>query len=250
MIIKNKKLIKDIANFKDLIILQPNESVIGLIPVQFNRSFFSDPKILKELALEVKRIINFKNIDLIAGIELSGVTFATSIALATGKPLVIVRSKAVRAGRSNIWGDTNFLKLGSRILLVDDNITGGETKKKAIKIIKSRKARVTDLIVFHNFKYQKTKRFNLKKERSFLSKKKIKLHPLLNWEELIDLRYREGTMDKDLREICLAMQKMYLFSDDRYGYITKTINLMKKYNLKLSNHFRDWLKEKEIKFKF
>jgi len=238
MIIKNKQLIKHIANFKNLIILQPNESVIGLIPIQFNRSFFTDPKILKELAKEVKRIINFKNIDLIAGIELGGVTFATSIALATGKPLVIVRSKVVRAGRSNIWGDTNFLKPGSRILLVDDIISGGGTKKIAIKIIESRKAKVTDLVVFHDFKYQKTKRFNLKKERGFLDKKKIKLHPLLSWEELIDLRYHHETMDKDLREICLAMQKMYLFRDDHYGYITKTINLMKKYHLKLPRHLK------------
>lgn len=248
MIIKNKELIKHIATFKDLILLQPNESVIGLIPVQSNRSFLGDPKILKELAGEAKRIIDFKNIDVIAGIELAGVTLATSIALVTGKPLVIVRSKAARAGRSNIWGEANFLKPGSRVLLVDDNITGGGTKKKMIKIIESRKAKVTDLVVFYNFKYQKTKRFNLRKERSFLVKKKIKFHSLLDWEELIDLRYRYGTMDKDLREICLALPKMYLFSDDRYGYITKTINLMKKYKIKLPEHFKDWLKEKGIKF--
>jgi adenine phosphoribosyltransferase len=247
--IKNKKLIERIANFKDLFYLQPNASVIGLIPTQFNKSALTDPRILKGLAREVKRIVNFKDIDLIAGTELAGVTLATSIALETNKSFVIVRNKAVRVGRSNIWGDTNFLKPGSRVLLVDDNIAGGGTKRKMIKILESQKAKVTDLLVLYDFKYQKTKRFNLKKERSFLTKKKIKFHPLFTWKELIDLQYGHKMIDKDLRDICLAMEKMYLFNNDRYGYITKTINLMKKYKMRIPDYFKDWLKERGMKLK-
>jgi len=56
-------------------------------------------------------------------------------------------------------------------------------------------------------------------------------------------------IDKDFREFLLAMERMYLFRDDRDGYLTKTIDLMKKHKLKIPDYFKEYLKEKKIELK-
>lgn len=110
MKIKNKELIERLGKFQNLYTLVPVLTSYGLIPADFSRGVVSEPTILRLMTEEFKRLIDFSEIDVIAGVDLSGVTLATAMSLATGKPMVIVREKSKRPGRPTIVGDVNFLK--------------------------------------------------------------------------------------------------------------------------------------------
>ena len=132
MKVSNQQLLERIGKFPGLFVLQPVITSSGFIPADQSRGLLGDPVILAGLADEFKHEINFEQIDAIVGIDLSGVTLATAISFATQKPLVIAREKPKREGRPALVGGDDYLRPGSRVLLVDDLIALGKTKIERI----------------------------------------------------------------------------------------------------------------------
>lgn len=87
---------------------------------------------------------NLKNIDVVAGIELSGIAPGALVAYALKKPFAYVRKKPKPYGRRlAIQGDLKC----KRVLLVDDLLFYGQTKDEAVQKIQDAGGTVTDLFV-------------------------------------------------------------------------------------------------------
>ncbi|MBI2552659.1 hypothetical protein HYW17_05165 [Candidatus Uhrbacteria bacterium] len=206
MNIKNPELIQKLATFKPLFQLKPTIVATGqFIPVDWSRGVIQEPEILKLMAKEFFRLIDFSIIDVVAGIELQGVTLATAIALETGKPMVIVREKPKRPGRSPIVGDVNFISAGVRVLLVDDLMAYGGTKEERIKLLEERGAKVTDIAVFIKVLPTPPNKplipsYNFK-AAEWLQERGIGLHYLIDYPELARLQLAAGVISQELCEI-------------------------------------------------
>ena len=238
MAIKNNELTSRLANFKNLFLLSPVIVSSGqFIPADWSRGVLQDPAIAKLVAAELAGQIDLSSIDVIAGIELQGVPLAMAMALETGKPMVIVREKPKRPGRSPIIGDVNFLHEGSRALLVDDLMAYGGTKEDRAKMLEERGGRVTDIAVFSHVRCtpptQRTEGYNYDAE-SWLTERGIKLHPLLWHHELADLQANTGTISKELCEfIHHNADGPYWENPDN---IRRLLDYMKRENVPILDH--------------
>jgi len=101
-------------------------------------------KLIAELMEEKTRQLNIE-FDKIAGPELGAVPIATALALKTEKPLLIVRKKKKEHGTGKqIEGE---IKVGDRILLVEDVTTTGGSVLRAAKILEEKGAIVAAISV-------------------------------------------------------------------------------------------------------
>ena len=250
MNIQNKELIERLGTFPNLFTLVPVMTSYGLIPADFTRAVVGEPTILKLMAEEFKRLIDFNKIDVIAGIELSGVTLATAISLTTGKPMVIVRGKSKRPGRPMIVGDVDFLKPGSRILLVDDSTAAAKSKRESTQKLEEFGIEVTNIVVFIFGEYQ-IDRFHEKYQDVFnsqvwLDNSGIQLSYLITWKELADLQLQYGTMDKDFNAIVREALHWDTWEDDGEGYVTKMVRCFRKHKTPIPDYVVDYYKLKGI----
>jgi len=94
-------------------------------------------------------IVSHLNLDAIGGLEMGAIPVATAVALVSaqeGKPIpaFIVRKNPKEHGtRNEIEG---FVPDGSRVVIVDDVITSGESILKAIKAVEQRGCKVVRVI--------------------------------------------------------------------------------------------------------
>ncbi|KKW00750.1 MAG: hypothetical protein UY34_C0022G0015 [Parcubacteria group bacterium GW2011_GWA2_48_9] len=72
MNIQNPELIKRLGTFPNLYTLVPVLTSYGLIPADFSRGVVGEPAILRLIAEEFTRLIDFSEVDVVAGIDLSG----------------------------------------------------------------------------------------------------------------------------------------------------------------------------------
>jgi len=71
MNIQNPELIKRLGTFPNLYTLVPVLTSYGLIPADFSRGVVGEPAILRLIAEEFTRLIDFSEVDVVAGIDLS-----------------------------------------------------------------------------------------------------------------------------------------------------------------------------------
>lgn len=246
MNVKNPKLLKRIGGFPGLFILQPVITSSGFIPVDQSRGIFGDPEILNGLVEEFKREIDFSKIDAVAGIDLAGVSLATAISLSVNKPLVIVREKPKREGRPAVIGATDFIKNGTRILLVDDLIAHGKSKLDRIEQLESLGCQVTDLAVWEDIPM---KRAEIKDElRILLRDKGINIHALFTFQELVELGNKYQHYSTDLLDILNHFTEGWLFDDDSYGYLTKLVKVYKDTGTPIPVYVQEYLSLKKVAY--
>lgn len=250
MNIKNPELIQKLATFKPLFLLKPTIVATGqFIPVDWSRGVVQEPMILRLMAKEFLRLVDFSKIDVIAGIELQGVTLATAIAFETGKPMVIVREKPKRPGRSSITGDVNFIKPGVRVLVVDDLMAYGGTKEERIKLLEERGAVVKDVAVFIKvLPTPPTKplipgyNFNA---AQWLEQRGIQLHFLVDYPELARLQLQAGTISQELCEIEQNNSNGPYWEDGKN--LQRLYELMKKEGVPIEEFVMQFMKEHGVK---
>ena len=96
------------------------------------RKIASNPKALKKVShIFAKKIIE-KNIDIIGGIETTGIPFATAISIETGKKMVWFRKKIKEHGLKSIISGI-VPKKEDKIAVVDDSVGGGDSLNITIK---------------------------------------------------------------------------------------------------------------------
>ena len=87
------------------------------------RGLLSDPKNLRTITATCAELVrSWGDVDLIGGCSMGGVPLATSLSLATGIPMLILRKRARSHPYSTIDG---WYRRGQRVLLVDDSIVTG-----------------------------------------------------------------------------------------------------------------------------
>jgi orotate phosphoribosyltransferase len=134
----------------------------------------------------IKEEIGQGDFQRVAGIPVAGIPFASLIAYNLNKPLLYVRRGERLHGRQRrIEG---ILAPGDRILLVDDLVTTGSSLTKAAKAITAEGGVVDDAIVLID-------RQEGGKEK--LLRNEIKLHSLLNMNEMANKLHEIGAVDEE-----------------------------------------------------
>ena len=144
----------------------------------------------------IKEEIGVQNFERVAGIPVAGIPFASLVAYNLKKPFLYIRKGVRLHGRQRrIEG---VLTPGDRVLLVDDLITTGLSLVKASKAIMAEGGVVSDAVVLLD-------REEGGKER--LEENGIRLHPLLNMDEIADKLHELGTIDKEQLKTILKQIK-------------------------------------------
>jgi orotate phosphoribosyltransferase len=150
----------------------------------------------------IKKEVDAKNFERVAGIPVAGIPFASLIAYNLQKSFLYVRKGVRFHGRQRRIEGT--IAPGDRILLVDDLVTTGLSLRKAAKAIMSEGGVVTDAVVL------------LDREeggREKLEKSGIRLHALLNVSEIANKLYEIGAIDEEQLKTILKQIKKVRKSD-------------------------------------
>jgi len=94
----------------------------------------TNPKVLKEIAVEMSKLIKNENVDVLAGMELGAVPLVVALALEIKIPYVIIRKEKPTHGTGKqIIGK---VKAGQNALIVEDVATTGGSVVKALNVLR------------------------------------------------------------------------------------------------------------------
>ena len=156
--------------------------IIPSFPHQFR-------KMIKHLQNAISENIGLDSFDCIASVPTSGLVIASALAIETIKPLVYIRQKPKDYGTGSLI--EGKIKEGSRILLVDDVGTTGQSLIKAIKALKDAKMVVTDAFVIIN---------RLEGAKEVLASEGVRLHEVTNVMKISDMLHSEKLLDEQTLE--------------------------------------------------
>ena len=123
----------------------------------------------------LKKKINIKKIDYIAGGETAGIPYASWISEKLNKPMIYIRKKPKGFGKlSQIEGE---LKKNQRVLLIEDLSTDGKSKINFCNAIKKAGGKIKDIFVIFNYDIYPDTIFNINK---------LKIHFLTNWKFIMN----------------------------------------------------------------
>lgn len=168
---------------------------------------------LQLLPRAVKKLIpDASGIDMVCGIETSGIPVAALVAYALKKPFAYVRKKPKPYGRGlAIQGGV----AGKRVLLVDDLIFYGETKDDALAKIRQAQGAVVGMFVIVRMDPQSS---------AWAAKNRITLLSLFDRDEIYAAAVARGMISKELYTF---EKKMYSLPDYRFWHTHR--NLWEQY---------------------
>ncbi|MDE1830324.1 MAG: orotate phosphoribosyltransferase [Thaumarchaeota archaeon] len=161
---------KDSAYYVDL-------RLVPSFPHQFR-------KMVKYLQNAISESIGLESFDCIASVPTSGLVIASALAIETVKPLVYIRQKPKEYGTSSLI--EGKIKKGTKVLLVDDVGTTGQSIIKAVKALKEAKMIVTDAFVIIN---------RLEGARELLATEGVRLHEITDVIKISNMLYNEKLLD-------------------------------------------------------
>lgn len=150
-------------------------------------SFPKERNILMNYAVKMlKKEIGLKKIDMLAGGETAGIPFASFLASKLELPMIYIRKKTKDFGRKKkIEGN---LKSKSNVVLVEDLITDGGSKKHFLESIKNEDSNVLATLVIFNYGI-----FNKKLKINGLNSKLIFL---TTWKDVLSVAKNKNLLDK------------------------------------------------------
>ncbi len=156
--------------------------IIPSFPHQFR-------KMIKHVQNVISEKIGLDSFDCIASVPTSGLVIASALAIETVKPLIYIRQKPKDYGTGSlIEGKT---KPGTKVLLVDDVGTTGQSLVNAIKALKDAKMIVTDAFVIVN---------RLEGARELLASEGVRLHEIMDMIQISSTLYDEKLLDEQTFE--------------------------------------------------
>ncbi len=141
-------------------------------------------KMIKYLQNTISESVGLDSFDCIASVPTSGLVIASALAIETVKPLVYIRQKPKDYGTGSLI--EGKIREGSRVLLVDDVGTTGQSIIKAVKALKDAKMVVRDAFVIIN---------RLEGARELLASEGVKLHEVTDVMKISDILYNEKLLD-------------------------------------------------------
>lgn len=136
--------------------------------------------IVDQMAKTVEKEIGLDVVDVVAGGETAGIPYAAFVSQKIHKPMIYVRKNPKGYGQTKqIEG---VLNAGQRVLLVEDLITDGLSKVRFNIGIRAEGAKITHCLCI--FEYG-SNRLGLHEGKETLAKHEIRLHTLVNWDDVL-----------------------------------------------------------------
>ena len=151
----------------------------------------------------LKKKLNLKKIDFIAGGETAGIPYAAWISEKLNKPMIYIRKKPKKFGkRSQIEGDFENNK---KCILIEDLATDGKSKEIFINAMRENGLKVKDTFVIFYYNI-------FEKEKLELTKMGIKIHFLCSWHDILN----EIKKTKILENKKIESIEKFLFKPDEW----------------------------------
>jgi len=161
-------------------------------------------QITEQFARIVEREVGLQNLDVIAGGETAGIPFAALLAERLKKPMIYVRKEPKGHGRNaQIEG---VLEPGQRVLLVEDLVTDGGSKLRFAEGIARAGGVLEHCLTV--FEYH-SERAGLRRARETLRAHGIKLHSLVDWDDVLAAAEAEGWLKAEERERILEFLRKF-----------------------------------------
>jgi len=144
-------------------------------------------KMIKSLQNLIFQSIDLDNVDFIASVPTSGLVIASALAMETVKPLIYVRQKPKNYGTGSLI--EGKISEGSRVILVDDVGTTGNSLLNAIKALKDAKIEIDSAFVVIN---------RLEGAKENLLAEKIKLYEITDILTVANILYNEKILDDQI----------------------------------------------------
>ncbi len=160
------------------------------------RRLLHSPLIIKHVGKRMAQIVKNKcSGKTLIGIATSGLPWATITSVYTNVPMLYVRKK-IEEHMSNKLIE-GILPEDKRLILIDDLLFAGESKRQSIEIIKEHGYEVTDIIVIVDRQLQR------KKDGLPIQEKYgVKLHSLIKMEEIVECMIKKkGITKKQLKKL-------------------------------------------------
>ena len=134
----------------------------------------------------LKKKLNLKKIDYIAGGETAGIPYASWISEKLNKPMIYIRKKPKGFGKlSQIEGE---IRNKSRVLLIEDLSTDGQSKINFCNAIKKAGGLIKNIFVIFNYDIYSDDIFK---------KNNLKLYFLTNWKYIIKNLKKKNIITKE-----------------------------------------------------
>ncbi|MGB9002621.1 MAG: orotate phosphoribosyltransferase [Nitrosotalea sp.] len=156
--------------------------IIPSFPHQFR-------KMIKHLQNAIAEKIGLDSFDCIASVPTSGLVIASALAIETVKPLVYIRQKPKDYGTGSLI--EGKIIQGTKILLVDDVGTTGQSLVNAIRALKDAKMIVTDAFVIVN---------RFEGARELLASEGVRLHEVMDVMQISSILHDEKLLDEQTFE--------------------------------------------------
>jgi len=175
------------------------------------RRLISFPAVRSEITQGFAQIareqIGLDKFEIVAGGETAGIPYGALLAAELDYPMIYIRKKPKGYGKaSQIEG---VIEDGQRVLLVEDLVTDGGSKRAFKEGVEAAGARIDYcLCVFEYF----SSSAGLHEAKDNLSAMGIQLYSLSNWEELLDMLMAQGRLSEAQQEDVLS------FLRDPEGY--------------------------------
>jgi len=152
--------------------------IVPSFPHQFRR-------MIKHLQGDISEKVGLDSFDFIASVPTSGLVIASALAIETVKPLAYIRQKPKEYGTSSLI--EGKMREGSKVLLVDDVGTTGQSIIKAVRALKEAKMSVVDAFVVIN---------RLEGASEALAADGVRLHEVTDVMKISSALYGEGMLDE------------------------------------------------------
>lgn len=156
--------------------------IIPSFPHQFR-------KMIKHLQNAISEKIGLNSFDCIASVPTSGLVIASALAIETVKPLVYIRQKPKEYGTGSLI--EGKIVQGTKVLLVDDVGTTGQSLINAVRALKDAKMIVTDAFVIVN---------RFEGARELLASEGVKLHEVADVMQISSILHHEKLLDEQTFE--------------------------------------------------
>ncbi|MDE1863274.1 MAG: orotate phosphoribosyltransferase [Thaumarchaeota archaeon] len=154
-------------------------------------------KMIKNLQEAISGSVGLDSFDCIASVPTSGLVIAAALATETVKPLAYVRQKPKDYGTGSLI--EGRISEGTRVLLVDDVGTTGQSIIRAVKALKDAKMSVKDAFVVIN---------RLEGAAELLASEGVRLHEITDVMKISEILFEEELLDgKTLERIRDQMRR-------------------------------------------
>lgn len=129
--------------------------------------------------------------EVIAGIETAGIPHSAVLGYAMNKPSVFVRKKIKDHGtKSRVEGGS---VTGKKVILLEDLVTTGMSSLAGVEALRQDGAQVDDCLIIVGYGFKEA-------DEAF-NKAKVKLHPLTNFEVILEEALEMGLFDRSQKAI-------------------------------------------------